>query len=281
VTVDDRLVSIYAAVGSLGFRVLVMGGHAVRFYGVDRTTIDYDLHLVADDATWSVLGDRLSHLPLFSSSPIVEGSSWRPDAFRRLVIGRLPDGREERLEVWRRNHLLAAFDGLWARRTEHTTNGAPVAFLGIDDLIRSKETERESDWRDISLLEEIADERRLLEARPERVPDALCRLRSRRGYERAVQMGILGAPALVADAWRQVTLPITAAFLAPMAPAGVPAAAGAWAPDVVDLITGAVRRTAAGSARHHALVEAVRRLYKQQAMATDRADKERAISRGG
>lgn len=34
-----------------------------------------------------------------------------------------------------------------------------VAFLGIDDLIRSKETEREDDWRDVALLEEIADER--------------------------------------------------------------------------------------------------------------------------
>lgn len=84
-----------------------------------------------------------------------EGVSWRPDSFRRFVLGRLPDGREERLEFWRRNHLLAPFDELHARRTEGAYGGETIAFIGLDDLIRSKETEREDDWRDVSLLEEL------------------------------------------------------------------------------------------------------------------------------
>ncbi len=37
---------------------------------------------------------------------------WRSDDFARFEIGRLPDGREEWLEFWIRNHLLGDFAGL-------------------------------------------------------------------------------------------------------------------------------------------------------------------------
>jgi hypothetical protein len=47
VNAEERLSSIYEAIASSGIRALVMGGHAVRFYGVERTT--YDFHLVHPD----------------------------------------------------------------------------------------------------------------------------------------------------------------------------------------------------------------------------------------
>ena len=47
---------------------------------------------------------------------LTEGTTWRPTEFRRFVVGTLPDGREERLEFWRHNHLLGPFEELWARR---------------------------------------------------------------------------------------------------------------------------------------------------------------------
>lgn len=275
-TVDDRLAALYAAVRALGFPALVMGGHAVRFYGIDRTTIDYDLHVVVDDITWTGLGEALSRSPLLASGPIVEGPSWRPAEFRRFVIGALADGREERLELWRRNHLLAPFEELWTRRSEVVRAGHVVAFLGIDDLIRSKETEREDDWRDVALLEEAADERHLISARDRqgRV-DALSRLRSRRGYDRAERSGLLADSALVGDAWRQAVNLLSVAYLAPSVPADAPLPAIHWPPGVEELVVGPLRRTIPGSARHHALVEATRRLYRRHAMAADRADKER------
>ncbi len=40
-----RLAEIVTALEQVGLTVLVMGGHAVRYYGIDRNTIDYDLHL--------------------------------------------------------------------------------------------------------------------------------------------------------------------------------------------------------------------------------------------
>ena len=40
-----RLAEIVSALEQVGLTVLVMGGHAVRYYGIDRNTIDYDLPL--------------------------------------------------------------------------------------------------------------------------------------------------------------------------------------------------------------------------------------------
>ena len=44
---------------------------------------------------------------------------------------------------------------------------------------------------------------------------------------------------------------------------------------IEQIIGGPLRRVEPGSSRHLALVEAVRRLYKRQAMEVDRADKAR------
>ena len=44
-----RLAEIVSALEQVGLTVLVMGGHAVRYYGLDRNTIDYDLHLSPSD----------------------------------------------------------------------------------------------------------------------------------------------------------------------------------------------------------------------------------------
>lgn len=115
----DRFLRVVAALQHAGFLPLVMGGHAVRHYGVDRNTLDFDFHLRLESA--GELETRLLRTGLFVGR-LVEGPSWRKDDFRRFQIGTLPDGREEWLEFWLRNHLLAPFA----------------------DLIHSKETERES-----------------------------------------------------------------------------------------------------------------------------------------
>jgi hypothetical protein len=270
----DRLARVVTAIEEIAVPYLVMGGHAARYYGVERTTFDYDLHISVNDAIWSDLGCLLSQLSLFAAG-VPEGPSWRPRAFRRFLIGRLPDGREEWLEFWRQNHLLAPFDQLDARREEGSYGGRSISFLGLADLIHSKETERESDWHDVQLLEEIADARRLA-----RVVDSgtrvefLSRLRSRQGFERAMAAGYLRETGEVEAALQGAPCPITLAFLVAYVPAAVPTK---YPGMIGELLTGHLRRVAAGSARHLALVEAVRRLYKQGAMAADREDKQRAL----
>ena len=120
-------------------------------------------------------------------------------AFRRFQIGRLPDGREEWLEFWYRNHLLAPFYELYARREEGPYGGRTMSFLSLPDLIRSKETERERDWQDVAVLEEFLDARRLAQpgVRSLGAPEVLSGIRSRRGFETALRKGLFADPHVV------------------------------------------------------------------------------------
>ena len=118
-----RLAEIVSALDRLGIPVLVMGGHAARYYGIERNTVDYDLH--ATFVNWDGLDEILKQDPFLAGCGLREGPSWRPAAFRRFLVGRLPDGREEWLEFWRTNHLLAPFAEMYARR-ENKANMAAV-----------------------------------------------------------------------------------------------------------------------------------------------------------
>ena len=55
---DERLARIVTALESVGLHYLVMGGHAVRFYGLQRNTIDFDFHLAPE--RWEELPELLS-----------------------------------------------------------------------------------------------------------------------------------------------------------------------------------------------------------------------------
>ena len=63
-----RLAEIVTALEQVGLTVLVMGGHAVRYYGIDRNTIDCDLHL--SPADWEDLGSRLGQSTLAAGRPL-------------------------------------------------------------------------------------------------------------------------------------------------------------------------------------------------------------------
>ncbi len=143
---EERLALIFAALKSRGITCLVMGGHAVRFYGVERKTVDFDLHMASSD--WEGLEEKLASIPIFPEA-IIERDSWRSGDFRRFRIGTLEDGKEELLEFWRHNHLLAPFPEMYERRESGRYGGGVLDFVSLPDLIRSKETTRDNDWRDI------------------------------------------------------------------------------------------------------------------------------------
>jgi hypothetical protein len=267
-----RLAEIVTALEQVGLTVLVMGGHAVRYYGIDRNTIDYDLHL--SPAGWDGLGARLDQSTLAAGRPLTRGPSWRSDSFQRFLLGRLADGRDEWLEFWRTNHLLPPFADLYGRREEGTYGGRTLPFLSLPDLIRSKETERERDWQDVAVLEEIHDGRLLHQASAGTVgvDQALTRLRSRRGLESFLQGGYLNDPAAVRQALFQTRLSITQAILLPWAGADAPLpVAGVPMEPVVE---NRLRTVAPASALHLALIEVVRRQYKLAMQMADAADKQ-------
>jgi hypothetical protein len=272
VSAEGRLADIVTALEAVGLTCLVMGGHAVRFYGVDRNTADYDLHLAPEG--WDDLPARLRRAPLFAGTALSEGPTWRPNAFRRFQVGTLPGGREEWLEFWRENHLLAPFSELLSRCERGEYGGRALPFLALPDLIRSKETERETDWQDIAFLEEFLDARLLARASagPDALVTALSQVRSRRGFERLLQEGHLKDSATVQKALAAAKLSTTQAYLLPRVPEmqQLPTPTVPLEPVVVNRL----RSEPPGSSLHLALVEVVRRQYKLAAQAADRANKE-------
>jgi hypothetical protein len=268
---EERLAAIVTALESVGLSCLVMGGHAVRYYGLQRHTNDFDLTLAPD--SWDDLDNRLARTGLFPGAGLVEGNSWRPGAFRRFLLGNLADGQEEWLEFWRGNHLLAPFPELSARREVGACGGRELPFLALEDLIRSKETERAKDWDDVGYLEEFLDAR--LHARRAAgaiaLADALAQLRSRRGFDRYLAEKEFGDDSAVRAALATTTNPITQAFLLPWAPEAVAR------PPVVAIepvVERKLRSIAPACPLHRSLVEVVRRQYKVFCQGRDRADKE-------
>jgi hypothetical protein len=272
VTPETRLAEIVTALEGASVTCLVMGGHAVRYYGLSRNTIDFVLHLAPD--SWEDLPVRLATTPLFANKPVLEGPSWRPHSFRRFQIGRLPDGREEWLEFWCGNHLLPPFSELYARREQGLYGGRVLSFLALPDLIRSKETERARDWQDIEVLEEFLDARMLaqVELGGRALPEALSSIRSRSGFESALQQGLLSDAHVVEQALTAAPLTITQAFLLPFAPAVTNLSM--TTPTIEPVILKRLRTVSPASPLHITLVEAVRRQYRHAAQAVDKADKE-------
>jgi hypothetical protein len=267
-----RLAEIVTALEQVGLTVLVMGGHAVRYYGIDRNTIDYDLHL--SPADWDHLAESLNRSTLAGGQPLTEGPSWRPDSFRRFLLGRLPDERDEWLEFWRTNHLLPPFAELHGRREQGSYGGRIISFLSLPDLIRSKETERDKDWQDVAFLEEIRDNRLFNQVVAGTLPvvAALSQVRSRRGLENFFQGDFLKDAAVVGQALLQTRLSITQAILLPCAEAEAvpPIATVPMEPVVVNRL----RTVTPASPLHLALIEVVRRQYKLAMQNADAADKQ-------
>jgi hypothetical protein len=270
VTPDVRLTEVVSQLEAVGVSCLVMGGHAVRFYGLSRNTNDVDLHVAPDQ--WDDLPARLARTTLFAGQAVMEGPSWRPGAFRRFRIGTLPDSRDEWLEFWRENHLLAPHHDLLARSERGPYGGREITFLGLADLIRSKETERDADWQDVAVLEQFLDARLLARVRSGTVPveEALASLRSQTGLLGYLEAGYLTAQN-AGTALPRVTHPVTQTLLIPFAPdAPVPEAVTPLEPVVLDRL----RTTAPASPLHLALVEVVRRRYIAFRKDVDRRDKE-------
>jgi hypothetical protein len=147
--------------------------------------------------------------------------------------------------------------------------------------MRSKETERAVDWQDIAILEEFVDARLLAQAESgERtLSDALSSIRSRCGFESALQKGFYSDASIVEQALAAARLSITQAFLVPFASAAmnVPVTK----PAIEPVIENRLRTVSPASPLHLTLVEAVRRQYRLAAQAADRADKEAVIKSHG
>lgn len=107
---------------------------------------------------------------------------------------------------------------------------------------------------------------------------ALSQLRSRHGFDQVVlcHADWLADRLLLTLALREARSPLTLAILLPYAPAdiAVPVPSGLLG----EVLTGPARKVSAGSGKHLAVIEVVRRLYQQAAIAADKADKQAVLA---
>ena len=109
-----------------------------------------------------------------------------------------------------------------------------------------------------------------------RLPEALCCIRSRSGFETALQRGRFSDANVVELALGAASLAITQAFLIPFAPTVTNLQA--TTPVIEPVILSRLRTVLPASPLHLTLVEAVRRQYRLFAQAVDRADKETELT---
>jgi hypothetical protein len=133
-------------------RYLIAGGVAANLHGSVRATKDVDILVPRDEANMARILAALCELPYgiareLNASDIVRNPI--------TIVG--DDPRVDILTVaW-----TVTFDEAWDRRVVRRILGTRVPYLGRDDLIASKQTDRASDLADVEQLSNLPSTRRL------------------------------------------------------------------------------------------------------------------------
>ena len=150
---DNRVVRLCRLLNRHRARYLIAGGVAANLHGSVRATKDVDILVPGDEANMARILAALCELPYgiareLNASDIVRNPI--------TIVG--DDPRVDILTVaWK-----VTFDGAWDRRVVRRILGTRVPYLGRDDLIASKQTDRASDLADVEQLAKLssADRRR-------------------------------------------------------------------------------------------------------------------------
>lgn len=128
--VVEHLVEIVSALNALQIPHLVMGGHAVRYYGFSRETNNHDLCIPTD--VGQNLAELLSKTSLFVSAPPTEAPTWRGDDFRRFVLVPSESHGDDTRRFLERVAFDAARETAWLRRSRVATRRRGLAALARD-----------------------------------------------------------------------------------------------------------------------------------------------------
>ena len=139
----NRVVRVCRLLNRHRARYLVAGGVAANLHGSVRATRDVDLLLPKDAANAERVLAALSELPWGIARELDAAELVRKPF---TIVG--DDPRVDLLTVAAR----VTFESAWPRRLSRRIEGVRVPYLGLDDLIRSKQTGRRSDDADIEVL---------------------------------------------------------------------------------------------------------------------------------
>ncbi len=136
-------------------RALLIGGQACVFYGAAEFSRDTDLTILATDDNLALLRAALRELqarriamPPFDRQFLLRGHAIH---FRCHH----PDALNMRIDIMSVMRGVDRFDMLWERRTQFADDdGQQYELISLQDLIRSKKTQRDKDWPMIRRLVE-------------------------------------------------------------------------------------------------------------------------------
>jgi predicted nucleotidyltransferase len=141
---DVRLVC--QLLNQAGARYLLVGGQAVLLHGVVRATKDIDIFIPKDLENLERILDALGELPYRIAREIDP-----VDALRKPIT---IIGDDPRVDLLTFGQGLP-FDEALARCCEVEVEGVRIPYMGLDDLIRMKDTSRLQDQSDVQSLRRL------------------------------------------------------------------------------------------------------------------------------
>lgn len=134
-----------------GVDYLVIGGWAAIAHGLPRTTLDVDLFVRPIRENVVHLIEALTEIGFGIARDL------QPDEILKKHVFIFAD--QIRVDVFTRPRGLRSFDACWSRRHEIEFESTRIPIVGLEDLIRSKQTGRPQDEADLDSLRALNDDR--------------------------------------------------------------------------------------------------------------------------
>lgn len=126
----------------------MLGGWAAIAHGVPRSTHDVDIFIRPTRENAQRVIDALSEVGFGIAKELT------PEEILNRSVFLFAD--QIRVDVFTKPWGLSDYDACYARRRELDFESVRIPFLGLEDLIRSKDTDRPQDRADLEALREIA-----------------------------------------------------------------------------------------------------------------------------
>ena len=129
----------------------MIGGWAAIAHGLPRSTLHVDLFIRPDTENVNKLLSALSKVVFGVSREL------SPEEILNRKVFLFSD--QIRIDVFTAPWGLDEFESCWSRRWETTFESVTIPFLGLEDLLKSKDTDRDQDQADAEALKRIIEKR--------------------------------------------------------------------------------------------------------------------------
>ena len=147
---QDPLLKVCSLLNEQKASYLVVGGHALILHGLVRTTEDVDLLVEDSEDNYRRMIAALSRLEDHAAAELT------PADFTDNVVVKIAD--EIEVDVRRRAWKLSYAEAI-PNAASVVIDGVRVPYMGLGDLIKSKDTCRDKDRLDLAQLQRLAQER--------------------------------------------------------------------------------------------------------------------------